>query len=403
VRNKYKQRQRARRVIEPRSKAPTVAEIAAVDNLIRVYEDLKARAGQAPGPDGYTYADWGRREVANILRRLSQAVIAGNYRPQPSRRHPIPKPQGGHRTLRIANLCDRVLAAALNEAMERVWEPIFLPASMGFRPGRGVLRLLAELECVMLEQNRWVLAIDDVRQAFDNVKIDDVMADHSRYITDPSLLSLIKLVLQGGGGEKRKKGIDQGSAYSPTALNVRLHHALDLGVMQGHHPPWFRYADNLVYIGQSVSEGEQALEKAQYLLEHAGFTLKGKDGPPTDLRHGGSAQILGFALRRRGGALHFDLGDNAWMKLEQNLLRVHEMDHPDRIAPLVVRGWIASYGPAFENLRRNVVQRIWDPLNHHGFREMCSQEMLNGWCQGAWKGWNSRRSRVARSTRTSGR
>src|SRR5581483_1875086 len=187
-------RQRFQRIVLPYPQKPTVEQIAATDNLIRVYYELKTRGGKAPGPDGFTYADWGRREVASILRELNAAICAGQYRPQPSRPVPIPKATGGVRTLRVANLCDRVLATALHQAMERVWEPVFLPCSMGFRPGRGVLRLLAELERVMIDQDRWVLAIDDVAKAFDNVAIDDVMMDHARYLTDPSLLSLIEVV-----------------------------------------------------------------------------------------------------------------------------------------------------------------------------------------------------------------
>jgi hypothetical protein len=120
----------------------------------------------------------------------------------------------------------------------------------------------------------------------------------------------------------------QGSAYSPTALNVRLHHAHDLGVQQGHYPPWFRYADNVVYIGQGVPEGQQALDQARHLLGQAGFTLKGTDGPPVDLRIGEKAQLLGFTLYRKNNVLQFGLGSNAWSKLDQSLLRTHTLVNP---------------------------------------------------------------------------
>jgi retron-type reverse transcriptase len=47
------------------------------------------------------------------------------------------------------------VATALQQALQPIWEPVFLPQSMGFRPNRGVLRLLAELERVMIDQDRW--------------------------------------------------------------------------------------------------------------------------------------------------------------------------------------------------------------------------------------------------------
>jgi len=238
-------------------------------------------------------------------------------------------------------------------------------------------------------------SVDDVRQAFDNVVIADVMADHARYITDPSLLSLIRVVLQGGDGEKRTRGIDQGSAYSPTALNVRLHHAHDLGVNQDHHPLWYRYADNVVYICQSVSEGHQVLEGARQLLEQTGFTLKGADGPLVDMREKEQIQLLGFTLTYANGSLGFDLGEQAWSKLHQNLTQVHETDDPARSASQMVKSWIASYGPAFESLRIETAHRILVTAAQHGFRELGNRETVAGWCQDAWRNWYVVRSRIA--------
>src|SRR5205823_4356755 len=150
---------------------------------------------------------------------------------------------------------------------------------------------------------------------------------HSRHITDSSLLSLIEVVLRGNDGS-RQRGIDQGSPYSPTALNVRLHHAHDLGFVPGHHPSWFRYADNVVYLCQYVSEGNQALEHATSLLEKAGLSLKGKDGPPVDLRQGQKTQLLGFTLRHRDGRAEYGLGGEAWEGLEQDLVKAHEAVDP---------------------------------------------------------------------------
>jgi DSBA-like thioredoxin domain len=92
-----------------------------------------------------------------------QDPVVGSYRPGPVRSVRIAKLNGGHRTLRLSNLCERVVAAALHRALEPLWERTFLPWSMGFRPGRSVWRLLAELEATMVREDRWVLAIDDIK------------------------------------------------------------------------------------------------------------------------------------------------------------------------------------------------------------------------------------------------
>src|SRR5262249_50409225 len=153
-----------------------------------------------------------------------------------------------------------------------------------------------------------------VRKAFDTVHVTDIMAEHRRHIADDALLRLIEAVLRGSAGERRPRGIDQGSAYSPTALNVLLHRHHDLRFGRGH-PPLYRYADNLVYVCGSVAEGDQALATARQLLKSVQLTLKGQEGRPKDLWRGEEVQLLGFNLRREGKRLRPDPGPQAWRKL----------------------------------------------------------------------------------------
>src|SRR5437870_2573450 len=98
-----------------------------------------------------------------------------------------------------------------------------------------------------------VLAIDDVKDAFDHVRLGDLMENHRRYLENATLLGLIEVVLRCGSNPNRKEGIEQGNPYSPTALNIYMHCVHDLGFDRDRiHPPWLRYADNLVYPCQRV-------------------------------------------------------------------------------------------------------------------------------------------------------
>src|SRR5205807_165578 len=113
------------------------------------------------------------------------------YKPYASRGVRIPKCSGkGFRTLHIRNIADRVVAAALSQALTPFWEARFLPGCMGFRPGKGVWHALARLEGAMMTENRWVLAQDDIANAFDHVNINDVLEDHRRNLEDAGLLGL---------------------------------------------------------------------------------------------------------------------------------------------------------------------------------------------------------------------
>ena len=207
---------------------PSLQQIVDPENLIRVFDDLKRKAGHAPGPDRVAYDQLGPREIAEIMRAVSKEILNGTYEPSRARHVRILKSDGrNHRTLKIRSIVYRVIATALSTAMGPMWEQKYLSGSHGFRPGRGVPTMLIAMERIILDQQRYVIAQDDIRDAFDHIPIYYVMELHRRYIDDPALLNLIEKVLRGHNAERRTIGIDQGSAYSPLALNVVLHHALD--------------------------------------------------------------------------------------------------------------------------------------------------------------------------------
>lgn len=384
----YHCRHRRKRPLNPGS-LPSFDDIVAADTLIDTYYDLKSRAGQAPGPDGLKYPFLGRGEVAAMMRTMSEILKDGNYLAGSSRKVMIPKLNGRLRELTIRGIMDRVVAAAVNNAMAPFWEKIFLPCSYGSRAYQGPWRMLADLERHMIEHDRWVLLIDDIKDAFPSVVIADVLADHRRYLSEPRLLGLIEAILRGRKHHDRSTGIDQGSAYSPTCLNLRLHHVHDLGLGQDPlNPLRCRYVDNLTYPVESVSEGHQVRDQVSRILEPAGFRLKGED-PIADLEKGDKAQLMGFTISYQENRLSFDLGPAAWLKLEHNLMKAHQYANPPAIAKMVVEGWIGYWGPAFENLSEQDQHRQLQMLAHHGFRESYSLQDLWSLWQDSWKAWRA--------------
>src|SRR5262249_26983668 len=137
------------------------------------------------------------------------------------------------------------------------------------------------------------------------------------------LLALVGTVLRGGE-PRRVRGIDQGAPYSPTALNALLHDWLDVPLTATlSAPPWFRYADNLVYATKGVPEGRHVLARIRHLLRPLGLALKGEDGV-IDLAAGGEAQILGFTTRWQGERLVHGLGKQALDQLRRHLGSSHD-------------------------------------------------------------------------------
>lgn len=61
--------------------------------------------------------------------RVKQALLAGDYMPQPVRRVDIPKPAGGVRTLGVPTVVDRLIQQALHQVMQPIFEPTFSDSS----------------------------------------------------------------------------------------------------------------------------------------------------------------------------------------------------------------------------------------------------------------------------------
>jgi hypothetical protein len=417
---------------------PTLARVADPEHLIATFYAMKAEAGRAPGPDRVTFESLGPSEVAACLRAVSRAILDGTYAPGPSRKLPIPKPGGGHRTLSIRNVIDRVVSKPIYRALLPVFERLFLDVSHGFRPGRSTLTLLAALEALMFEMGRTVLAQDDVKAAFDNVVITYVMEDLGEHIEDRGLLTLIETVIRGGEHKGRAGGIAQGDAMSALLLNLRLHNVHDIpmtgtvdcnndahgnfgaprnratsnttiddpstgaadhtnpdspGTGAVTHPLWLRYADNLAIAAQSVTEGTQILDQARQLLEPAGHTLKGENGPPVDLRTG-EAQLLGFTLSLRNNRLHLGLGEANWQHLTQDLEQANEAEDPPTAAQRVVEGWLTCFGAAFESNGATDLEKVYRVAAAQGFRELTAAGTLRERINGSRRRWRTLRRRA---------
>lgn len=406
----YAERSRRREVRQPKGPV-SVERIAARENLYCWYQERKRHGGQAAGLDGITYPAVSSTESGHILARLSKALIAGTYRPWETRAVPIPKAGGvGFRTLQLAGIFDRVAGKALQQAMEPLWERLFLSGSWAYRPKRGPWGMLARLEATLETEDRWVLVTEDVRGAFDNVRIKDVLAAHRLAFSDERLqkdlpdqpaererlLDLIATVVQGAD-PKRQKGIDQGGPYSPIALNAHLHYAHDLPLTRAEpEARWWRYSDDLTYACLTAVEGEKLLGAVRRLIERAGLKLKGTGGV-CDLGSGRAVQVLGFSLRRCNRQLQLAVSSNAMSYLGEKLDKCHLAVDPQSVARQCLYQWVHSAGPAFEDAERHV-PKIMRLATDRGFREIASQEELMRRWEDGWIAWQRLRAAIRKPT-----
>ena len=390
--------------VNPTRDEPTLEQVVAMDHLLRVYDRLRREAGQAPGADGIGYDLMGRAEAAAVLRAKREAILRGRYRPDPVRPVRIPKAYGGYRTLHLPSVADRVLYAAKNDFLVPFWERHFLTRSHGFRPRRSRFTLLANLDHEITTTGRTTVVVDDIRKAFDNVRLADCLTAHRRYLEGERLLAYIHTALRGND-PRRTIGIDQGSPYSPTALNVLLHvhHDLALDAQErGQTHSWARYADNMIYLTTDVSEGRHVRQLVQGLLQATGLTLKGTDDDViTDIQQH-PVEVLGLDLRMEDGRVAYAIPDRAWEHLQECLVDCHWSPNPPAAARSAVRGWIEAQGPALVNLTDAILCRIYWTGTRNGFRELDGQDALRRYAQDAFRRWDCLRHTASQQTRMEG-
>jgi RNA-directed DNA polymerase len=222
--------------------------------LLWAYEQLEE--GKAAGVDGISVKEYGQgleARLASLLDRLHR----GAYRPQPSRRHWIPKGNGRMRPLGIPAIEDKIVQKALAAVLNQVYEEEFLDFSYGFRPGRGchdALRGLARH--IAHDKVNWIVEAD-IKGFFDSVDHEWLLKMVAERVSDKRVLRLILRMLKAGVMEEGRRfeteaGTPQGGVISPMMANIYLHYVLDLWFAKVVKPSCqgeaylVRYADDYV-------------------------------------------------------------------------------------------------------------------------------------------------------------
>ena len=122
---------------------------------------------------------------------------------------------------------DRVVQAAVRQAIEPIFEHEFLECSFGFRPKRNAKDALRQVSDDLRKGYRYVVDAD-IKGFFEHISHDILMALIERRITDGRILKLISQflgqgVMDDGDLWAPEEGTPQGGVISPLLANVYLH------------------------------------------------------------------------------------------------------------------------------------------------------------------------------------
>jgi len=246
-------------------------------------EFLALKKHAAAGADGVTWRDYEQNLKAN-LEDLHARIHRGAYRPVPSRRVYIDKPDGLQRPLAVAGLEDKIVQRATSAVLNAIYEEDFLGFSYGFRPGRGAHDALDAL-VVAIESRKVNFIVDaDIRSFFDTMSQDWLIRFLEHRIGDKRIIRLIRKwlragVLEDGVVKVSEMGTAQGAVISPLLANIYLHYVLDLWAERWRrceatgHMTIVRYADDFIVGFEHEADARRFLEALRERLGKFALSL----------------------------------------------------------------------------------------------------------------------------------
>jgi RNA-directed DNA polymerase len=266
--------------------------------LFDSFKSVKRNRGAA-GVDKVSIHMFQANLEQNLL-ALLRDLKDGSFRPHPLRRVLIPKNDKEFRPLGIPAVRDRVAQEVLRRLLNPIFDPLFHPASFGFRKGRNCHMAIESV--IRLHGQGFPVVLDaDIKGFFDNLSHSVIMQAVAQRISDGNILRLVQSfltsgVMENGVFKPTTIGTPQGGVISPLLANIVLNH-LD---WQLHNAGFrfVRYADDFVVLCQSQDQAQEALTFVSNVLQQQlGLQLSQQKTKIT--RYTKGYDFLGFFLSRR--------------------------------------------------------------------------------------------------------
>ena len=332
---------------DPAENQRVMEEVCEGENRREAWKRVRANQG-SPGIDGMTVD-----ELPEYLEQhwpaVREQLLSGTYEPKPVKRVEIPKPDGGVRKLGIPTVLDRFVQQAVQQVLQKQWDPTFSEHSYGFRPGRSTQQAVAQAQRYIAEGHGWCVDFD-LEKFFDRVNHDKLMGAIAKRVEDKRLLKLIRAFLNAGVMEDglvspSVEGTPQGGPLSPLLSNLVLDELDRELERRGHR--FVRYADDSNIYVRSERAGQRVMESVKRFITEK-LKLKVNESKSAVAKPQ-ERKFLGFSFTS-GKELKRKIAPKAIDRFKE---RVREITHKSRgrsmekvmeeLAPYL-RGWRGYFG-----------------------------------------------------------
>jgi RNA-directed DNA polymerase len=332
---------------DPAENQRVMEEVCEGENRREALKRVRANQG-SPGIDGMTVD-----ELPEYLEQhwpaVREQLLSGTYEPKPVKRVEIPKPDGGVRKLGIPTVLDRFVQQAVQQVLQKQWDPTFSEHSYGFRPGRSTQQAVAQAQRYIAEGHGWCVDFD-LEKFFDRVNHDKLMGAIAKRVEDKRLLKLIRAFLNAGVMEDglvspSVEGTPQGGPLSPLLSNLVLDELDRELERRGHR--FVRYADDSNIYVRSERAGQRVMESVKRFITEK-LKLKVNESKSAVAKPQ-ERKFLGFSFTS-GKELKRKIAPKAIDRFKE---RVREITHKSRgrsmekvmeeLAPYL-RGWRGYFG-----------------------------------------------------------
>jgi RNA-directed DNA polymerase len=290
-----------------------------------------------------------KANLAENLQALRRDLKTGSFEPFPLRRVLIPKNETEFRPLGIPAVRDRVAQEVVRRLLNPIFEPLFHPASFGFRQKRNCHMALEAVLKLHDEGFRFVLDAD-IKGFFDNLSHQIMMHKVAEQVADGNILRLVEKfltsgVMDNGIFKPTTIGTPQGGVISPLLANIVLNHLdwqLDRAGLR-----FVRYADDFVVLCQTPELAKEALALVEQVL-NGGLGLQLSREKTKVTSFGKGYAFLGFTLSSRSRLMRPKSVKKFKDKIRELTRRKYNLD-ADRIVQLnrVIRGTAQYFATPF--------------------------------------------------------